>query len=106
MKVACFRPRSVPFRFPGGLDRPRTGFASVQRTPFAGPMRRMNEVRASRTRGKLEAAPGFEPGNKGFADPRLTTWLCRLEEIVGRGVIAQTRCRFQPRRVLRALALR
>src|SRR6516162_11901169 len=25
----------------------------------------------------LEAAPGFEPGNKGFADPRLTTWLCR-----------------------------
>lgn len=27
---------------------------------------------------ELEAAPGFEPGNKGFAGLRLTTWLCRL----------------------------
>ena len=27
----------------------------------------------------LEAAPGFEPGDKGFADPCLTTWLCRLD---------------------------
>ena len=26
---------------------------------------------------KLEAAPGFEPGNRGFADRCLTTWLCR-----------------------------
>ena len=25
----------------------------------------------------LEATPGFEPGHKGFADPCLTTWLCR-----------------------------
>ena len=24
----------------------------------------------------LEVTPGFEPGNQGFADPRLTTWLC------------------------------
>lgn len=26
----------------------------------------------------LEAAPGFEPGNKGFAVLCLTTWRCRL----------------------------
>jgi hypothetical protein len=25
----------------------------------------------------LEAAPGFEPGSRGFADLCLTTWLCR-----------------------------
>ena len=28
----------------------------------------------------LEAPPGFEPGNKGFADLCLTTWLCRHNE--------------------------
>ena len=26
----------------------------------------------------MEATPGFEPGDKGFADLCLTTWLCRL----------------------------
>ena len=26
---------------------------------------------------KLKATPGFEPGDEGFADPCLTTWLCR-----------------------------
>ena len=25
----------------------------------------------------MEATPGFEPGDQGFADPCLTTWLCR-----------------------------
>ena len=24
----------------------------------------------------MEVTPGFEPGNQGFADPCLTTWLC------------------------------
>ena len=24
----------------------------------------------------LEVTPGFEPGNQGFADPRLTAWPC------------------------------
>lgn len=27
----------------------------------------------------MEATPGFEPGDQGFADPCLTTWLCRLK---------------------------
>jgi hypothetical protein len=27
----------------------------------------------------MEAAPGFEPGNRGFADRCLTAWLCRLK---------------------------
>lgn len=30
----------------------------------------------------LEAAPGFEPGDKGFAHPCLTAWLCRHTNIV------------------------
>ena len=29
------------------------------------------------TAGVREAAPGFEPGSRGFADLCLTTWLCR-----------------------------
>ena len=31
----------------------------------------------------MEATPGFEPGNQGFADPCLTTWLCHhLQPII------------------------
>ncbi len=29
----------------------------------------------------MEAAPGFEPGNSGFADRRLPTWLSRPSQI-------------------------
>ena len=35
---------------------------------------------------KMEAAPGFEPGNCGFADRCLTTWLSRRFKIT-RGII-------------------
>jgi hypothetical protein len=28
----------------------------------------------------MEAATGFEPVSNGFADRRLTTWLCRLKK--------------------------
>ena len=32
--------------------------------------------RRAEARRFLEVTPGFEPGNEGFADPCLTTWLC------------------------------
>src|SRR5262245_33220149 len=41
----------------------------------------------------------------GFADPRLTTWLCRLEGFAGRRVIAHLQAGIQPRRVAKTLAL-
>jgi hypothetical protein len=34
----------------------------------------------------LEAATGFEPVNNGFADRRLTTWLCRQKNGAGNGI--------------------
>ena len=34
----------------------------------------------------LEAASGFEPENKGFADLCLTTWLCRQKNGAGNGI--------------------
>ena len=30
----------------------------------------------------LEATPGFEPGNRSFADSCLTTWLCRRNAVI------------------------
>ena len=42
----------------------------------------------------MEATPGFEPGSEGFADPCLTTWLCRQVSIKnGAGDGARTRFR-------------
>src|SRR5262249_47627183 len=47
----------------------------------------------------MEAAPGFEPGNKGFADPRLTTWLCRhpnaIQRLSRHAVAARLHCWLQ-----------
>ena len=34
-----------------------------------------NSVPCNKVQSSLEAPPGFEPGNKGFADLGLTTWL-------------------------------
>ena len=45
--------------------------------------------------GVLEAPPGFEPGNQGFADPCLTTWLWRQKKqcgsLIGAGNETRTR---------------
>ena len=35
-----------------------------------------------------KAAPGFEPGNGGFADLCLTTWLCRRKRCANVGRVA------------------
>src|SRR5437867_748039 len=60
--------RSASSRSSEPDSRARCGARGIDEVSFAVP---------DRHAGKLEAAPGFEPGNKGFADPRLTTWLCR-----------------------------
>ena len=38
----------------------------------------------------MEAAGGFEPPNNGFADRRLTTWLCRPITQIKKGPIRPT----------------
>ena len=52
----------------------------------------------TRVLSNMEVTPGFEPGNEGFADPCLTTWLChRMTErtevlsVFGAGDEARTR---------------
>ncbi len=56
--AACRRWESNPHALHG------RGILSPLRLPF----------RHSGVSGSLEATAGFEPANKGFADPRLTTW--------------------------------
>ena len=41
----------------------------------------------------MEAAPGFEPGNKGFAVLCLTTWLCRHRGVLQLRVKIISDCR-------------
>src|SRR5439155_7474486 len=57
-------------------------------------------------RNGLEAAPGFEPGNKGFADPRLTTWLCRRHFLAAQRLIPHSVTARQAKTVRWTLALR
>ena len=40
------------------------------------PSEKKKRKTADRSLPFLEVTPGFEPGNQGFADPCLTTWLC------------------------------
>ena len=43
-----------------------------------------NPVVVATTGFYLEVTPGFEPGNEGFADPCLTTWLCHLIHLLSK----------------------
>ena len=43
----------------------------------------------------LEAPPGFEPGNEGFADPCLTTWLWRHKKTARKNFV-ERETRFEP----------
>src|SRR6185436_18020051 len=47
---------------------------------------------------EMEATTGFEPVNKGFADPRLTTWLRRPRDTEGRSRGLYRRFRLAGRR--------
>ena len=42
-----------------------------------------------------EATTGFEPVDQGFADPRLTTWLCRHIFFYARSASLMTPTRFE-----------
>jgi hypothetical protein len=51
---------------------------------FCCEIKRWQDATPTVARPLLEAAPGFEPGNKRFAGARLTTWLCRHPVVLRR----------------------
>jgi hypothetical protein len=77
----------APARSPALFARPswHTIWHNPARTGLhgAGP----NDETPDGIRGLAEAPPGFEPGNRGFAVPCLTTWLRRriAEKATGEG---------------------
>ena len=75
-----FSPLLYQLSYRGGLGKPRLPGETV-------------------TLSQLEATPRFELGNQGFADPRLTTWLCRhMERATGLGPATSTLARWRSTR--------
>ena len=68
LSATCRRSLSTPFSL--AAAKPELSFLSF--VSFEG-------LPSETLRRLLEAAPGFEPGNEGFADLCLTTWLCRRD---------------------------
>ena len=62
----------------GGKPHESGGFSQIAKWGKRLPPGRMIIKRKTANGGLsfLEVTPGFEPGNQGFADPCLTTWLC------------------------------
>ena len=63
-----------------GLKRSKIRLISIssnQRQPYPQPKIEKELAKLANPLKSLEAAPGFEPGNNGFADRRLPTWLRR-----------------------------
>ena len=66
-----------------GADALKQRFASMVRKKKSGPEKARKRLMRLAFRQthlyrlvNMEVTPGFEPGNEGFADPCLTTWLC------------------------------
>jgi hypothetical protein len=72
-----FPAKADSFQLPGRPGLAVRRVCTLQYAPSPVPGAAQSRLALGDRLGYLEAAPGFEPGNKGFADPRLTTWLCR-----------------------------
>src|SRR3990172_3074201 len=88
LRMQFYRNRTAVLVPGGGIEPPRPrglGILSPVRLPVPPPglpEERYHKWRGGPTRRRraeegVEAAPGFEPGDKGFAVLCLTTWLCR-----------------------------